>query len=341
MKNAYFPLRSSVELFQDPTSPAPVTRAKVAAILFDAVIFEAGLYEQTIGDHMAFGVTVEPTPERRKLARTVRNVGEDFQIGFGAQPGRGIPAKPEDMHVMSDKLAVQYSAEWHTDVIDELEVLEPNWAGSISSDDVIAEAQLQPELNELKATLEREVPRDDENWNRRKFTIDAMSRDTVVAAAMEATVNVTSLFEPLLSAVPDGVQDHPGETALWFAIRGIERLTWEEICEFRAHPGSEEARARLRTAEERVVATEGEQSPEFAASVGREITADLLAALNDARPDLAKELKEDAANIGVSFVPGVGPILSGVATVGTTLADAAEARRTWHAALMKLRPDER
>ena len=60
VKVAYFPLRSSVELFRDPASPQPVSRAKHAAILYDLVVFEQGLFEQTIGQRGASGIHLPP-----------------------------------------------------------------------------------------------------------------------------------------------------------------------------------------------------------------------------------------------------------------------------------------
>jgi hypothetical protein len=48
VSRAYFPLRSSVELFHDPTSPKPIARAKEAAVLFDELIFEDGLFEASL-----------------------------------------------------------------------------------------------------------------------------------------------------------------------------------------------------------------------------------------------------------------------------------------------------
>jgi hypothetical protein len=335
---AYFPLRSSVELFNDPNSPEPVTRAKLAAILYDLVVFETGLYEQTIGETASFGVTVEPTPERRERARVVPEAGESFTIGVGVQKAKGVAARPEDMRLVADtNLVVHYSAEWHTDVIDKLEELEPDWASGISSDDVIAKAQLAPAIGDVKRSLEQTTPQD-QNASRRRFTIDALSRDAVVAAAMDyATLHATSLFKPLLDGLSGTTPDHPGNTALWFAICGIERLTWEDICAFREHAGSEEARARLREAEERVAA-EGldAAAPQFAERVGREVTSDLLAALDETKPDLGRELAKDAANIGIATIPLVGAALSGAASVGETVAKSAAAERTWHAALIQL-----
>jgi hypothetical protein len=49
-----FPLRTSVELFRDPMSVIAPTRAKEAAILYDELVFEAGLYEIGITEQGSF-----------------------------------------------------------------------------------------------------------------------------------------------------------------------------------------------------------------------------------------------------------------------------------------------
>jgi hypothetical protein len=46
----FFPLRTSVELFASRDAPEAITRAKLAALLYDQVIFEAGLLDVTIGE---------------------------------------------------------------------------------------------------------------------------------------------------------------------------------------------------------------------------------------------------------------------------------------------------
>jgi hypothetical protein len=66
MSAILFPLRTSVELFTDPKSPEAVTRAKEAAVLFDEVGFETGLYHVGISDDGSFDWWTPPdqiTPE--------------------------------------------------------------------------------------------------------------------------------------------------------------------------------------------------------------------------------------------------------------------------------------
>lgn len=54
MTRAYFPLRSSVEFFRDPSSPEPIARAKQAAVLFDELVFEDGLFEASLNAEASF-----------------------------------------------------------------------------------------------------------------------------------------------------------------------------------------------------------------------------------------------------------------------------------------------
>lgn len=326
-------------MFKDPTSPEPVSRAKHAAILYDELVFEAGLFEETIGRTGASGMHFPPamaTEERRKWARVVREEGAPFQIALGAQPAPGVPAAPEDMHVfVNTEIATSYAAEWHTGVIDELQQLNPDWAGSIDSDQAVAEHNLQSTVRELKWSLERTAASEPNSFHR-GFVIDSLSRDATVAAAMGAAVQVTSLFEPLLPGLPDVKPDHPGLVPLAVAVPGIDELSWEEICEFRDHAGSDEARAKLRDAEERVAADDLSDPADFALRVGQEITADLFSAMAELKGSLPKKLAKDAANAGISLLPVVGTFGS-VASAGETLAESAKHSRTWHAALMKLR----
>lgn len=340
MKIAYFPLRSSVELFKDPTSPQPVSRAKYAAILYDTVVFEVGLFEQTIGKTGASGIYVPPgmaDDERRKRARIVHEAGSTFQLAVGAQSAFGVPAPPETMRtVINTEIDVTYAAEWHTGVIDDLETLKPDWAAPIDSNQLLAEDEvLKDEERKLKWSLKQSVDAADNSFHK-DFLIDAFSRDATVAAALGAAVQVTSLFRPLLPGLPDMTADHPGLLSLSVAVPGMDQLSWEEISEFREHAGSEEARGRLRDAEERVAADTISDPTAFALRVGQEISADLLAAMVEVEGSLPKKLVKDGVNAGISLIPFVGSFASGV-SAAETLAEAAKRKRTWHAALMTLR----
>lgn len=52
----YFPLRSSVEFFEESAEVDPATRVKAAAVLFDEVTLEAGQIIISVGDSIFSGV---------------------------------------------------------------------------------------------------------------------------------------------------------------------------------------------------------------------------------------------------------------------------------------------
>ena len=140
MTHAYFPLRSSVELFKDPTSPEPVSRAKHAAIVYDEITFEIGLFETTITEEGSIARYVAPdsiTEEDRRHARRVIKQGEGVRIDVKVEGEEGEPAL-EISPFFSGRVVAKYASEWHTGVLDDLRRTRPSWVKLISvSDDTI------------------------------------------------------------------------------------------------------------------------------------------------------------------------------------------------------------
>ncbi len=69
-----FPLQTGVELFSDPTMPEGPARAKQAAVLYDQIVFETGLYEVSIAEgerntwwHPQESLTDEDLVDRRRV----------------------------------------------------------------------------------------------------------------------------------------------------------------------------------------------------------------------------------------------------------------------------------
>jgi hypothetical protein len=340
----YFPLRTSVELFPDPTSVQAPSRAKEAVVLYDEVIFEAGLFEVQMLDGGSFSNWRTPaslTPEDLAESRKLHEPGTAFQLSVGKQPEQGVPAPPEEMRaVLGGPIVKSYAAEWHSDAIEELRKLNPEWAAYVVLDDSGEEIRSlsRPIGDAQRAALEvaREVGMDP--WTG-AFAASALARDATVAASMGAAFSVTSLFEPLVSGL--GAEPDPaGRSVLGLLIPDVGTLPWEAVAEYREHAGSEEARGKLREYEERAIAAEPDDPLKFQAEVFRSISADLFAAIEELRGSIAKDLGEEAAKTAVSFVPVVGPILGPGASVAQAVAEHFVEQRTWYAALMKLRPSE-
>ena len=339
MSRAYFPLRSGVELFADPQSPEPVSKAKHAAIVYDEITFEIGMFETTITEEGAISSYKTPdriTEEDRRRARRVIGPGEGVRVDLKIHGNAGEPAL-EMGSFFSGPIVAKYAAEWQTGVLDELRSTGPAWVKLISvRDDTIRERGLAPAVAEIKRSLEEANPADRADLMHRGFVIDALSRDAVVAATLEASVLVTSLFRPILSDVEGVAVDRQGQAALEIFLPNVAELPWEAISDFREHPGSHDARGKLRSIEERAAA-DGPEPSDFTRRLAEEITNDLLAAVNEQRGSVGKKLAKEAATTAVSFFPVVGPALGPGVSPSETVTEVVKDRRSWHAALMLLR----
>lgn len=295
MSRIIFPLRTSVELFRDPMSVITPTRAKEAAILYDELVFEAGLYEIGITEQGSFanwrspgGLTSEDLASSRRLPES----GSGMEISFGLQPGPGEPAPPEAMRAFfGGPLTASYVAEWHSGVIDELRKISPPWAGiTVWGESDPKLDPLRASIRDAQAALEQTHPLDQaQSPMLRDFTIKTLARDAVVASSMQAAMSVTSLFTPLIDSL--GADPDPsGRTALSILAPNVGSLSWESIAEFREHGGAMEARGKLREFEERALAAEPDDPLECQRETFRAVSEALMSVIRDLSPKLGLEL---------------------------------------------------
>lgn len=344
MRRLYFPLRTSVELFTDPTSVEPRARAKEAVVLYDEVIFEAGFFDISMVEdalsisawHAPGSLPVGDVAEYRRPPEP----GAGLELVVGEPPATGSPSPRDVMHsLIKGKITTRYVAEWHSDVIAQLESLAPGWAKIVTLNDDRGDLErLKEPIDAAKRSIldsEQAVEMDPPT---EEFVAAALARDSVVAAELEAAFSVTSLFEPFVLGGGATV-DPSGHTALGILVPEVGELPWETVAEYREHPGSEDARGKLREFEDRAIAAEPDDPLEFQAEIFRSITDDLFAAVKDLRGSVAKDLAGEAAKTGVSFIPAIGPLLGPGASLVQAIAEYMHEERTWYAALMKLRKE--
>jgi hypothetical protein len=337
VRRLYFPLRSSVELFVDPTSVEAGVRAKEGAVLFDEVFFEAGMVIATVGEGGNF-VMYRPAhelgPEDLADTRNLSTPGEGFSIAVGTETTPGVAAE-KMQPILQTKVVKSYAAEWHTSAIDELAALEVEWArfGNLSDEEM---QKLAKPIGQATRLFREHAKTIDLPRSQADFAAKALAEDAVVAARMKAAINVTSLFAPLIEQSHDE-DEATGATALGILVPDLGQLRWEAIAEYRAHPASGEAREKMREFEQRALEAEPAEAREFLAEVGSSITADLMTALAETQVDLWKAVGGEAAKTAVSFVPIVGPLIGPAAGIAEALGEHAEQRAAWYFALMKLR----
>jgi hypothetical protein len=341
----FFPLRSSVELFDDPRSPAAVVRAKEAACLYDRVIFEPGLLDVTIASNgsMPWWYPKEHlTPELRREARRPIPLGSPVSFAIGKQSEQGVPAPPEAMRGFPlGGLSVRYVAEFYTGILDDLAEFNVDWVDVQGGGEIDRSHPVGAEVAREIEALDREdrwdktlMPEQENEWVRR-YVSQSFNRDAVIAGELGAAFNITPMFVPMVER--RGVRpDLPGSEALSYLIPNLGRLPWEAIVEFREHDGSREARAKLREFDRRA-AEDAQDAYDYGRRAGHELTAALFGALEDQRPSLPEELAKEALLGAVDLVPGVGPIAGKTASVAQTIREDRRLRRHWTSALMLLR----
>ncbi len=333
MTRCVFPLRTSVEWFDHPASPAIDGRAKQAAVLYDEVVFEDGLFEIDITDGGAVQIWHPPesaTEERLARANHPLEIGTPVIFSVGAQPAQGIPAAPEDMRVMmAGALKQRYVAELVSSVLAHVAEFNDGWAqiaftGHMNASDfdrwlphrstrAVWDKALMPELGESNQWL-------------RDFVIKSFDRDAALAAALDADFHVSPLFEPMVRARgPEGLSGTAAHDALSYLFPDVTDLPWEVVMEFRAHDASREARSKLHGAIART-----RQDGMLAAD--NALTRDMLFAEKELRK--RHSLSERLTRIAVSVIPMAGgPLAEGSAA----MAEAARRKRDWVAALSLLR----
>jgi hypothetical protein len=340
MTRAYLPLRSSVEWFENPESPEPVTRAKQAAVLYDEVVFEDGLLDASLTTQGSFVHYLHPgsfTEEDIRRVRRAPGAGEGFEIKIGIQPLANEPAPPESMiSFIRGQYTAKYTAEWRTGVIDALKEFRPSWAAMLEMpDERLSEVGLGQVVAQLAQELEADAVAASDPIQR-SFIVQSFSRDVAVAASMDATLQVTAMFEPLLAAEAKSLSvaaDPSGRTALGIVVPNVASLPWEAIVEFRDHAGSQEARTKLREVEERVHSGDPADVDEFRRRVSIEVTDLMFSAISELRGSVGKDLAKEALNTSVSWIP----FASNIASAAEMAVEAIQRRRSWHAALLKIR----
>ena len=335
----FFPLRTSVELFEDRHSPAAVVRAKEAAVLYDLIVCETGLLDVTVSTGGGTQFWYPPewlTDEVRARARQVHRLGGPVRVLFGKEATPGVQA--EQMNLMLEgSLNVQYVAEFHTGILDELLPLKPEWL-------FIADGGENPGIGDpvgsridqlnFRDKSDRTLMTDADRWVR-DYVVKSFNRDATIAAVEGAAFSITSLFEPMVRRA-EIVADFPGANQLAIAVPYVGELPWEVIMEFRDHEGSREARMLMREFDQRAAEMEPREAYEYGAGVTPNIMRALAEAMDDQRRGLPEELAKEMVKRAVSFVPVVGPGVELVSSLAQLGIDARRARRDWTAALMTL-----
>jgi hypothetical protein len=342
IRRIFFPLRSAVELFSDPRSPDAVTKAKEAAVLYDELIFETGLLDVSITSNGSTSFWNPPesmTPELLERTRKIDAEGSPMVLAFGTEREPGLPAEKMQV-VFEGQVSNGYLAEFHTGIMDELAQFEPDWARTVDigmktrpgwAGDPVHDAIGR--MNFADFTDRGLMP--DVDRFLRSFIYESFNRDAVVATALGASFTATPLFQPIIAR--GGVEaEAAGAEALAVVVGDMGALPWEAVLAFRDHPGSREARERLREFERLAVEAEPRDAYDFIRKVGHEVNRAFAAAVEDLSPSLPEELAKQVLLNGVAMISVIGAPIAAVAGAASEVSASRGFQRSWVAAMMSL-----
>lgn len=334
-----FPLRTGVELFADPSMPEAVARAKQAAVLYDEVVFETGLYEVSIAETGTSGwwhPQETLTDERLVDSRQLQAAGSPFTFSIAAE------GSDQAATFIDSPLVAAYASQYHMGILDELSVYAPEWVKVLTLQN--KPSMSTPEGNLFRGLVQRDkrdedfMPESRRGAERfkRNWIIETFDRDLVVSTLIGASFNPTSLFTPMIER-RGFTADRVGASALGVVVPNVGGLPWEAVVEFRQHPASAEARAMLREFEERAAREEPEDANTFLRSIESDVREALFAACEELRPSWPEKIARETLKTLVGLVPVIGQI-SGLGLTAAELgSDWLKDRHSWVTALMVLR----
>lgn len=250
-----------------------------------------------------------------------------LSIGTETTPGTKMQTVGETV------VTKAYTAQWHSAAIDELQALEVPWAAIATPSAETLELLAKPTE---QAVVEFKARAQGLGLSRAQidFASKSLARDAVLAGGFGASINVTSMFGPMIEGAELGAT---GSDALAFMVPNLEYLPWEAIAEHRERPGSVEARGLLREVEEKALAEEPGDAAAYLEKVKVSITDGLAAALAETEVNVPEVVSREVANLAVSFVPIAGTAIGPLAGVAAALGERAEQRESGIFALVKLR----
>lgn len=293
-------------------------------MLYDELVFEDGFVEVDITDTWWTQIWHPPesaTEERLAIANRPVKPGAE---GFFA-----LGASADDMRVaIPGSWRRHYVAELMYSVVSRFAEYNDGWAqiaftGRLDAKDfdphsptrsrlALSDAQLLPEL------------RGADRWLR-EFVVKAFDRDSALAEEVDATFNVSPLFQPVLTKRRPESGRSNAEGVLKYMFPDVSDLPWERVMEFREHPAAAEARERLHEVTTRAL-------EDGIGAADNQITRDMMFAEKELRKRYSGS--ERTARIIASIVPVPGNLLSeGV----TAVVESARRKRDWVAALTLLR----
>jgi len=323
-RTCLFPLRTNCGFYRAHGEMALRARVKEAAILYETVLLQEGLYTATIGRAGSIE-TVEPNPTRPGTLRDLNLKGGDFSLAVRPSDSDG-PFRT----IMHGTVERRFHAEYGSlanEIADALKTRDlPEWIQLVAF-------EANPGAKAAIQDMARKDAREKGLWRRqgsdylKTRVLENLNHDLGASAALDADVSMDRYFLPLVRR-KGAATATSGQLALTILLPNLASLPWEQIADAREHAGIESFRTQL---------TEIEQQAWQEVAEGKEIAQSIL---RRAVIDLAEGWRppsrfETAGKIGVDLVLGLHPIAA-AAGAAIDLREAEMKRAAWGACFLRL-----
>jgi hypothetical protein len=327
-RRAFLGLRSNVHFFKSPAGALNLaSRLKALALLYDQLIFEVGVYDTLIAEHMVHERVSPWRGDLDALKPTRSKRGRPLVLTYKSleQPGIGGTVETAEQQ--------RYRAQFISTIL-ELISIDADWAGLVC---FLPQAQHFPTGQRAKQVAQEWIRQDEaellqvekrlpEYW--RRALIKHLYTDVAHSLLLGADVAPDERHEKILRHLAaQGRHTAPtsGIHTLTLRLPNVQRATWQQVSEMRKDPGIESLRARLRECD-----AAGGSDADLIRRIDEEYARDM----ERYRPSWRDATISIAWNL-ISAMPLIGSIPAVIQT-GMALAEADASRRHWTVSLMRI-----
>lgn len=323
-RTCLFPLRTNCGFYRARGELDLRARVKEAAILYETVLLQGGLYTATIGRTGSFEA-VEPNPGRPSTLRELKDKGGNFSLSVRPSDSDG-PFRTIMHQTVERRFHAEFGSLAH-EIKDALGTRNlPAWIELVS-------IEANHEGKGAIRDAAREDARNAKLWRRKGSpylktrVLENLNHDLGAGATFAVDVSMDRYFLPLVRRKATAMAA-PGSVALTILLPNVACLPWNQIAEARGHAGVDAFRRQLAEIEQQAWA-EVAQGKDIAESIFRRAVIDLAEGW---RPP---SRLETAGKIGVDLILGLHPV-AGIASAAIDLREGEMKRTAWGAVFLRM-----
>ena len=317
-----FPLRSNAGFYRDRGQLDLRERLKEAALLYDEIVLEDGLYVASVGATTSVETIAAATDDSIEIARKLKSSGGTFALYVGGT-------------VVADEATERrFVAEYRSlirEVVEESGARRrPDWLKLIAYESA-------PAMKRRVEQLAREDAQRPGFWRRksgrrlRDRVLGNLNHDLLLSAALGMPISPDGYYAPLARRKPEVRPMRSGGLVLRVTVPNYVSLGWDRILELREDPGIEDFRRWLMEIEEQELARLGDDEADVHEAVHRRVEYDL------AKQCRSRSIADRAGNVAVDMVVGQIPVVGLVFPAIRAIAEAGIDRRRWSAVFLRLK----